>query len=91
VQNIERLRDLDYPRIPPLYEQAILTYMLAERKNVDLHGYQFTKVSVDQVNRFVTAVRGYSPNMELAYRELADDYGDTYLYYHAFGESGRQR
>ena len=91
VQNIKRLRDLDYPRIPPLYEQAILTYMLAERKNVDLRGYQFTKVSVDQINRFVTAVSRYSPNLELACRELAGDYGDTYLYYHAFGESGRQR
>ncbi|MBN1363046.1 MAG: hypothetical protein JW993_20775 [Sedimentisphaerales bacterium] len=91
VENIGRLRDLDYPRIPPLYEQAILTYMLAERKDADLHGYRFTKVSVDQANRFVTTINRYAPDMELARRELAGDYGDTYLYYHAFGESGGQR
>ncbi len=91
VQNIDRLQALDYSRIPPLYEQAILTYMLAERKNVDLHGYQFTKASVDRANRFVTAVNRYSSDLKLAHRELAGDYGDTYLYYHAFGESGRQK
>jgi hypothetical protein len=88
VQNIGRLNDFDYSRIPRHYEEAILTYIYFTRKLPDLHGWAVSRETLQRFSGFVQTVNLNRNNPQTAYIELAKKYGDTYQFYYAYGVSG---
>jgi len=88
VQNLYRLKDFDYPKIPRLYEEAILVYMYETRKTVDLQGFQIGSESIRRHNNFARAIQSHGGNLKAARNTLTKDYGDSYMFYYLYGHSG---
>jgi hypothetical protein len=88
IQNIKRLNDFDYPQAPRLYEEAILIYVYGTRKPVYLEGYQVSPQARQQIEQFTAVYNRYARNKQAAFNELAQAYGDGYLFYHLYGFSG---
>ncbi|MDH4240443.1 MAG: DUF6057 family protein [Phycisphaerae bacterium] len=94
VQNLERLDDFDYTRIPRIYEEAMLVYVNRTRKALDLRGRQFSRETKDRFRDFSqTYEKEYRRNKQAAIKELAKDYGDSYLFYYVYvyGFSGMKK
>ena len=88
VQNLNRLDDFDYAGIPRVYEEAILLYMTNTKKTVDLRGRRISDRSRQRFNGFAQILAGYRSDRQAAMNDLAKDYGNSYLYYYAYGPSG---
>jgi len=89
VRNIARLDDFNYSKIPRLYEEALLVYVYRTRKSVNLYGRQLTPESNRRFDNFSqTYQQRYGQNKQAAFKELAKEYGDTYLFYYIYGFSG---
>lgn len=83
VNNLGRLNDFDYERIPPLYEEAILLYLLNTQKKVNLGNYTISKESQQRCDAFSRIL--YASGKPGAIYKLAKDYGDSYLFYYTYG------
>jgi hypothetical protein len=91
VGNLDRLDDFDYGGIPRVYEEAILLYNALEKKDV-LPGREISVESRERFNNFFKVYIGqYGANKSLALKELARDYGDSYLFYSIYGRSGMKK
>jgi hypothetical protein len=88
VQRLNRLDDFGYTQIPRLYEEAILVHLYRTRKPINLFGRQLTSESKQRFKDFSQTYRNYDQNKEKAFRELANKYGDSYLFYCVYGFSG---
>jgi hypothetical protein len=92
VQNLDRLDDFGYNQIPQLYEEAMLVYVNRTGKALDLRGRLFTQETKDRFRNFSQTYEGrYRRNKEAAVKELAKDYGDSYLFYCIYGFSGMKK
>lgn len=92
VKNLDRLDDFGYTDIPQLYEEAMLVHVYRTKKAIDLRGRRFSQKTKDRFHNFSQAYEGrYRRNKEAAFRELAKDYGDTYLFYCVYGFSGMKK
>ena len=58
VENMDRLRDLGYQRIPTLYEEAILIYYGSREQQVDLAKFN---ISPETLQRYETFVQIQTP------------------------------
>jgi hypothetical protein len=88
VQNLWRLDDFDYPKIPRHYEEAILYYSELTGKKVDLRGRKMSLLSVNRFMEFINTINRFKPDKKAAYNALVKDFGGSYLFYNAFGVSG---
>ncbi len=91
VQNIDRLKDFDYERIPRHYQEALVIYMAKTGERPDLGGYEISDESVTQfneVNRKIGLCRRAGMRPEEMYDALVEQYGGSYLFYYALGVSG---
>lgn len=88
IQNIRRLSDFEYAEVPRLYEQAMLIYVYGTRKPVYLEGYQVSPQARQQIEQLSAVYNRYARNKQAAFNELAQAYGDSYLFYHLYGFSG---
>lgn len=93
VENIKTLKDFDYPRIPPLYEEAILVYnsLGTTKKQPYLHGYQISIQSRRRFSDFIQIYSSYAGDKQAAMNELAEKYGNSYMFYHLYGTSGMKK
>ena len=102
MQNLDRLDDFDYPEIPKLYEEALLLYTSHTQKPVNLRGRQVSWQTHQRTQNFSNILRRLHSGGEkaiasdkqarlAAFNELAEDYGDTYLFYYFFGLSGMKQ
>jgi hypothetical protein len=92
VENLSRLNDFDYVGIPRVYEQAILLYGFTKKKKVETPGREISVESHEQFDNFLkTLFSRYGGDKKAAFYELARDYGDTYYFYSAYGQSGIQQ
>jgi hypothetical protein len=91
VKNLHRLDDFDYPQIPPLYEEAILVYFYRTRKPVNLHGRRLSSESQQRFKAFSQTYERYGRSKQAAFKELAKNYGDSYLFYCVYGFSGMKK
>ena len=82
-RNLGRLDDFGYERIPPLYEEAILLYLLNTQKKVNLGNYTISKESQQRCEDFRRIL--YAAGRRGAFNKLAKDYGDSYLFYYTYG------
>jgi len=88
VLNLDRLDDFGYIRIPRLYEEAILVQLYRARKPINLFGRQLTSESKQRFEFFSQTYQRYGTNRQAAVKELARDYGDSYLFYYMYDFSG---
>ena len=97
IHNLHRLKDFNYPKIPRLYEEAIIVYMIETNKSVDFHGYQISPESIRRYEEFVQSVQRHDnilqanaePHGDMiatklkAVREYTvDNFGDSYMFYY---------
>jgi hypothetical protein len=89
VENLPRLDEFNYVRIPRTYEDAILYYNYTRKKNVEIPGRGINPESRRRFDGFVKVFIGkYKSDKEAAFDELARDYGDSYLFYCVYQQSG---
>ncbi|MHC4370738.1 MAG: DUF6057 family protein [Planctomycetota bacterium] len=88
VRTIERMGDFEYREIPKLYEEALLIYVYGTKKTVNLTGFAATQEGRQRIEHFSSVFNRYGKNKKAAYGVLAQDYGDSYFFYHIYGISG---
>jgi hypothetical protein len=88
VQNLWRLDDFDYQKIPRHYEEAILIYSKFTRKEVDLHGRKISTETAERGRKFFGTLNYFTLGKKAAYNALAKDFGNSYFFYNVFGVSG---
>ncbi len=89
VRNLGRLNDFGYQQIPRAYEEAILLYMASRNKTVDLGKRQISAETRQRFEVFRQIYFGmYRANKQAAFRDLARQFGETYMFYAGYGISG---
>lgn len=88
VQNLWRLDDFDYQKVPRHYEEAILIYSKLTRKEVDLHGRKISAETAERGGKFFSTLNYFTSDKKAAYNALAKDFGNSYFFYRVFGVSG---
>ncbi len=89
VQNLWRLDDFGYSRIPRYYEEAILIYEVLTSSKVDLGGRRISPQTYERARGFSdisNRLRG-SDQLTVMHTTIRD-YGDSYFFYYNFGELG---
>lgn len=82
IQQVHRLNDFNYQKIPRHYEEAILVYIqLTGRKNVGLRGLNISDDTIREFIDFNQTLENFDKKADLAYRQLEEKYWDTYWFY----------
>jgi hypothetical protein len=90
--NLNRLDDFDYGRIPRVYEEAILFCNYVRKAGIELPGREISAESRERFVGFRNIYIGrYGTNDKAALKELSRDYGDSYLFYCLYGQSGMKK
>ena len=88
VENLERLKDFDYPELPTHYEEAALIYIYGRRKPLDLSTYPTNPQKRKQIEDFTRILNSYGGNKQAASKELTKKYLNTYFYYYMYTSTG---
>jgi hypothetical protein len=89
---LHSLKDFDYSRTPLVYEDAILAYNMVAKKDSELHGWKTSVESRERFDNFRNILRTqYGGDKNLAFKALAENYGDSYLFYALYGRSGLKK
>jgi hypothetical protein len=92
METMNRLNDFDYSGIPRVYEEAMLFYKFKTKKNFKVPGREISKESRERFDGFCNVfLRQYGGNKDLALKELAANYGDSYFFYSLYGYSGMKK
>jgi hypothetical protein len=92
IANLNRLDDFDYIGIPRVYEEAMLFYTYKTKNNVELPGRKISDAAHQVFNGFVDVYIGrYKQDEKAALDELSNKYGDSYLYYCLYKQSGMKK
>jgi hypothetical protein len=87
--NMDRLRTLGYPKIPTLYEEAILIHFGTQGRSVDLARFPISQETLQRYETFVPIHNAMqSPNHQLALTRLIREFGTSYFFYYSFGKVG---
>jgi hypothetical protein len=90
-QNLERLHDFDYPKLPTHYEEAAIIYMYRTKKPLQLSPYLPNPQIRQQIEDFSRLLMSYGRNKQAAYKELSKKFRNTYFFYLMFAPSGTKR
>lgn len=92
VEQLARLDDFSYTRLPKHWEEGILLYRAVSRKQVPLGKYRVSEVTSREVSRFVSAYNAvkeaYPHDVGAQARALAGEHRFSYGYYFLFGPNG---
>jgi hypothetical protein len=89
VENMKRLRDLGYQRIPTLYEEAILIYYGSTGQTAHLAGFSISPETLQRYETFVRISSAMpSQNRQAVLNRLIRDFGTSYFFYYSFGRVG---
>ncbi len=89
-ENLKRLGDFNYPRMPRLYEEAIL-YMAERGQRFELGGLEVSEESHRRFSEFQSIYNRYGRNKAMALNELWENYGDSYFFYRLYVFPGETR
>ena len=90
VDHIDRIDDLGYQVVPPLYEEAILIYYGAQRQKPDLGRFKISPSTIQRYQRFVQIRGAMGPqNRQATLNLLIREFGASYFFYFAFGQVGQ--
>jgi hypothetical protein len=82
-KNLKRLGDFNYPRMPRLYEEAIL-YMVERGQKVELDGREVSEEARRRFSEFQSIYQHYGRNKAMALNELWENYSDSYFFYRLY-------
>jgi hypothetical protein len=88
VENLGRLRDLGYMRLPRHYAEAALIHMSKTRQPVDLQGWTMDPEVVKQYQAFTRRVKELRADPTHTAAALAGEFGNSYFFYSMFNASG---
>jgi len=88
VDNLRRLRDLGYDRLPRHYAEALLIHLSQTRKPIDMQGWTIDPGAADQLRQITVAWKDMRGDRQAAMAALAPRFGDTYTFYSIFSVSG---
>ncbi len=93
VENIARLKDLGYERIPQCYEEAILIYIGQGNTKINLHGWQLTPSTINRIKEIdkIYKLQGGRQNEQGIRNALGADFVDSYFLYYLFRAPGARR
>ncbi len=85
-ENIDRFEDFQYPRIPRLFEEAILIIASDPNRKVLLQGKKLmiSPQSMHRSNSFLKALSAFKRDKSKAFREFPDEFRDSYFFYYTF-------
>ncbi|MCF7955758.1 MAG: DUF6057 family protein [Phycisphaerae bacterium] len=87
-ENIYRLRDFGYKKIPRHYEEAIMIHIGKTKGTVNAHGWKLDPQNAITAKQFMTAIRFNPPANPSSAGTLAPQFGKTYFFYYMFNQSG---
>lgn len=83
--NIARVKDLGYPEIPTLYEEAMLIYLGARRQRLNLKELNIKPQTFERYKRFIQLGNAMQQqNSQAVYQQLLQEFGDSYFFYYRF-------
>ncbi len=89
VANMGRLRDLGYPEIPALYQEAILIYFGSQGREVDLAVFNISPETFRRYEAFVQLGNAMeSQDRQAVFNRLIREFGTSYFFYYTFGKVG---
>jgi hypothetical protein len=88
VENLPRLDDFGYDRIPQQYQEAIVLYIGTTRKSVDLGDRLIDAETLQEYNEINKIGKQFDNDMGATWRALAPRFNRTYFFYFTFGYSG---
>jgi len=89
VANTGRLRDLGYPGIPTLYQEAVLIHFGSRRQQVDLAMFNISPETIRRYEAFVQLGNAMEfQERQAVLNRLIRDFGTTYFFYYTFGQVG---
>jgi hypothetical protein len=91
VQNIERLKDLGYLKLPTHYEEASLIYVYGTGKPLNLGGYQPNPQLRQRIEDFSRLLSSYGADKQAAFKELSKNFRNTYFFYYIYAPSGTKK
>jgi hypothetical protein len=86
VGNLDRFNDFNYPKIPRLYEEAILLCSTNPKLKSDLQGKKLS-ISIGSMQLFkdfINAMKAFKGNKEAAFRGLPDNLRNNYFFFYVF-------
>jgi len=89
-ENIRRLEALGVAEIPRHWEEAILMHAYQLRlkgrpRPIPLGGLRLRPGAQQRLERFLKARASFGPDEVAARKAMAEEFGDSYYYYHLFG------
>jgi hypothetical protein len=88
-ENVGRLHDLGYPKIPTLYEEAILIHYGSTGQQVDLAKLNISRETLQRYEAFVQIASAMqTQDRQAVLNRLIRDFGTSYFFYYMFGRVG---
>ncbi len=85
IENIGRLNEIGYNRLPQYYEEAIVIYIMGTGgKKMDLHGWQLQPETIMQGAEFSRIYSRNQRNIQNARDALVSNFGKSYFFYYIF-------
>jgi len=91
VQNLEHLKDFNYPELPTHYEEAALIYIYGTGKSINLSDYSSSPQKRRQIEDFSRILSSYGGNKQAASKELSKKFHNTYFFFYVYGSSGANK
>ncbi len=87
-ENIHRLDDLGYEKLPRYYEQALVIHIGSSKTHDVPKKWLPSEAAWKKAREFDKVYLKYEKNKPLAMKMLAAEYGDSYYYYYIFQMTG---
>ena len=89
VANTGRLRDLGYPGIPTLYQEAILIHFGSQGRQVDLAQFSISPETIRRYEAFVRLGNAMeSQDRQAVLNRMIREFGTSYFFYYTVGRVG---
>jgi hypothetical protein len=86
---LERTDRFTHDTMPAYYEEAMLIYLSAQRKKIDLDQYHIRRSTFERYERFIKLRQSMqSVARQTALSRLISEFGNTFLFYYSFGRVG---
>ncbi|MBN1515149.1 hypothetical protein JXA32_01130 [Candidatus Sumerlaeota bacterium] len=90
-ENITRLTDFNYTRIPRACEEALLVHTYTTGLRPDLKDYKISEESTARLYACNEILARYNQDLRAAFPEFAAKYGDSYFFYNLYGICGKKQ
>lgn len=86
-ENIVRIKDFGYSKLPRYFEEALVFYNFYERKNIIPEGFSINPATIERFNDYATTYTKFRSDRPVAANQLRKKHEKTYWYYLQFYET----